>query len=135
MTRHPDRAAAARDHQVNEPLRVGGTKVFLIGHGYAPHVTVRDGQGRVVLSAAGAVPAARRQVPVARASSRRRTRGPTQLGFRGLFLPTAAIDPVRGGISTFPAADNPQLLLTLFKGDLGLDNGAASRSTSSTPPR
>jgi cytochrome c biogenesis protein len=108
--------------KVNEPLVVDGTKAFLIGHGYAPHVTVRDGRGRVVLSSA--VPFLPRdnhflsegviKVPDAR---------PTQLGFRALFLPTARIDPVLGGQSTFPAADNPELLLTLFKGDLGLDNG------------
>lgn len=108
--------------QVNEPLVVGGTKVFLIGHGYAPHITVRDGQGRVVLSSAvvflprdssflstGVI-----KVPDAR---------PSQLGFRGLFLPTAAFDPARGGVSTFPAADSPALLLTAFRGNLGLDNG------------
>jgi len=40
-------------------------------------------------------------------------------------LPTAAIDPQRGGISTFPAADAPGLLLTLFKGDLGINNGTS----------
>ena len=108
--------------QVNEPLVVGGTKVFLIGHGYAPHITVRDGQGRVVLSSAvvflprdssflstGVI-----KVPDAR---------PSQLGFRGLFLPTAALDPIRGGVSTFPAADSPALLLTAFRGNLGLDTG------------
>lgn len=109
--------------QVNEPLVVDGTKVFLIGHGYAPHITVRDGQGRVVLSSAvvflprdssflstGVI-----KVPEAR---------PSQLGFRGLFLPTAAIDPIRGGVSTFPAPDSPALLLTAFRGNLGLDTGA-----------
>jgi cytochrome c biogenesis protein len=108
--------------KVNDPLEVDGTKVFLIGHGYAPHLTVRDGRGRVVLSTA--VPFLPRdrnflsqgvvKVPDAR---------PTQLGFRGIFLPTAHLDPVLGGVSTFPAADDPQLLLTLFTGDLGLDTG------------
>ena len=118
----PNASARPVKVQVNEPLVVGGTKVFLIGHGYAPHVTVRDGQGRVVLSSAvvflprdssflstGVI-----KVPDAR---------PAQLGFRGLFLPTAAFDPGRGGVSTFPAADSPALLLTAFSGKLGLDNG------------
>ncbi len=108
--------------QVNDPLVVDGTKAFLIGHGYAPHVTVRDGQGRVVLSSA---------VPFLPRDSKFLSQGvvkvpdarPTQLGFRAIFLPTAKIDPVLGGQSTFPAADNPELLLTLFKGDLGLDEG------------
>jgi len=124
LTVHDDPGAPARSVtvKVNEPLVVGGTKAFLIGHGYAPHVTVRDGQGRVVLSSA--VPFLPRdshflsqgvvKVPDAR---------PTQIGFRSLFLPTARIDPVLGGQSTFPAPDNPELLLTLFRGDLGLDNG------------
>jgi cytochrome c biogenesis protein len=110
--------------QVNDPLTISGTKVFLIGHGYAPHVTVRDGQGRVVLSSA--VPFLPRdgkflsQGVIKVADAR-----PTQFGFRSVFLPTAAFDPVLGGVSTFPAADNPELLLTLFKGDLGLDSGTA----------
>ena len=119
--------------QVNDPLVVDGTKAFLIGHGYAPHVTVRDGQGRVVLSSA---------VPFLPRDSKFLSQGvlkvpdarPTQLGFRALFLPTAKIDPVLGGQSTFPAPDNPELLLTLFKGDLGLDRGSRSRSTCSTRP-
>jgi cytochrome c biogenesis protein len=124
VTVRDDPTAAPRQQtiQVNDPLVVGGTKVFLIGHGYAPHVTVRDGRGRVVLSSA--VPFLPRdanfasqgvvKVPDAR---------PTQIGMRAIFLPTAKIDPVLGGESTFPAAQNPELLLTLFKGDLGLDTG------------
>jgi cytochrome c biogenesis protein len=107
---------------VNAPLQIGGTKVFLIGHGYAPNVTVRDGQGRVVMS--GAVPFLPQngmflsqgviKVPDAR---------PTQIGFRSVFLPTAAFDPTLGAVSAFPAADNPRLLLTLFAGNLGMDDG------------
>ena len=33
---------------VNAPLRVDGAKVFLVGHGYAPHLKVTDSTGRVV---------------------------------------------------------------------------------------
>lgn len=110
--------------QVNEPLVVGGTKVFLVGHGYAPVVTVRDGEGRVVFS--DAVPFLPRDgmftsTGVIKAPDAR----PTQLGFQGIFLPTASIDPVRGPLSTFPAANDPALFLSLWKGDLGLDTGAA----------
>jgi cytochrome c biogenesis protein len=120
----PDAAPRPVTVRVNEPLAVGGTKVFLIGHGYAPHLTVRDGRGQVVLSSA---------VPFLPQDSRFLSQGvvkvpdarPTQLGFRGLFLPTARFDPVLGGTSAFPAADDPVLLLTLFRGDLGLDTGAA----------
>ena len=37
---------------------IGGTELFLIGHGYAPVVTVRDGNGDIAGVRAGAVPAA-----------------------------------------------------------------------------
>src|SRR5689334_8499161 len=36
--------------QVNHPLKLDGSSVYLIGHGYAPRVTVRDGQGNVAFS-------------------------------------------------------------------------------------
>ncbi len=36
------------DLRVNHPLAIGDTEVFLIGHGYAPVITVRDGNGDVV---------------------------------------------------------------------------------------
>jgi len=106
----------------NRPLVVGGSKVFLTGNGYAPRITVRDGRGRVVsrgpvpflpqdgnMASTGVV-----KVPDAR---------PAQLGVDALFLPTAVVDPVRGPISVFPDARTPRLFLTVWKGDLGLDDG------------
>jgi cytochrome c biogenesis protein len=110
--------------RVNEPLDVGGSKAFLLGHGYSAKVVVRDGSGRVVLddfvpflpqdgdfTSTGVVKA-----PDAR---------PDQLGFQGILLPTASVDEVRGPISTFPALDYPALFLSAWYGDLGLDTGAA----------
>ena len=38
------------DLKVNHPLTIGGTDVFLIGHGYAPVITIRDGEGEVTKS-------------------------------------------------------------------------------------
>lgn len=105
----------------NEPLDVNETKAFLTGHGYAPEVTVRDGEGNVAFSgpvmflpldqnytSEGVV-----KVPDA---------VPDQLGFEGLFLPTGVIDE-RGPMSAFPDDLNPMLVLTAFTGDLGLDAG------------
>jgi cytochrome c biogenesis protein len=43
---------------------------------------------------------------------------PQQLGFSGLFLPTAIIDKSLGPISAFPDAKHPALALTVFEGDL-----------------
>lgn len=105
----------------NEPLDVSGTKVFLTGHGYAPVVTVRDGRGDVAFS--GPVIFLPRDSSYAsqgviKAPDAR----PLQLGFDGFFLPTAAIG-ARGPYSAFPDTLDPQLVLTAFAGDLGMDTG------------
>ena len=43
----PDGADQTYDLRVNHPLKIGDTEVFLIGHGYAPVITVRDGDGNL----------------------------------------------------------------------------------------
>ena len=48
---------------------------------------------------------------------------PEQLGFEGVFLPTAVLDPQAGPISIFPDLRLPRVVLTAFTGDLGLDDG------------
>jgi cytochrome c biogenesis protein len=113
--------------KVNEPLEVAGYKVYLGSHGYAPVVTVRDGKGNVAFS--GAVPCLPRdsnitstcavKVPDAEGKDGR----PDQLGFSGIFAPTAKIDAVRGPYSSFPAPDYPAIFLTAYHGDLGMDAG------------
>ena len=117
----PGAESEAQTIRVNEPLVVDGAKVFLVGHGYSPVLIVRDALGRVVndqgvvflpqdgnFTSTGVVKA-----PDAR---------PT-LGIQGLFLPTAAVDEIRGPHSTFPAPDDPAVFLSAWTGDLGLDSG------------
>ncbi len=118
----PGAAPRTTTVRVNDPLTVGGTRVFLVGNGYAPVITVRDGQGRVAFS--GPVPFLPRdsvytsngvvKVPDAR---------PTALGLVGFLLPTAAQEPDGMPVSVFPDARDPRLLLTAWAGDLGLDSG------------
>jgi cytochrome c biogenesis protein len=121
--RTPSDDPEAYDIRVNSPLAIDGTKVFLLNHGYAPRVTVRDGEGNVVVQ--GAVPFLPRDrvnlgsVGVIKAPDAQ----PEQIAFEGLFLPTGVLDPERGPISVFPAAQNPQLWMTAYSGDLGLDSG------------
>ena len=113
--------------KVNQPVDVAGTRIFLVGNGYAPVVTVRDGEGKVAFS--GAVPFLPRdaqytslgvvKVPDAL---------PRQIALRGLFLPTAVVDPVKGPVSLFPDAKSPRLFLTAYVSapgadGLGLDDG------------
>lgn len=105
----------------NHPLDINGTKVFLTGNGYAPVVTVRDGRGRVVFSGPVLflpVDGNNTSQGVVKAPDAK----PAQLGFEGLFLPTADLGP-QGPYSIFPGDLNPRLVLTAYTGDLGLNAG------------
>jgi cytochrome c biogenesis protein len=111
------------DLRVNHPLKLDGVSVFLVGHGYAPVVTVRDGNGEVAYEGpvvflpqdASFASFGVLKVPDA---------APRQLGFEGLFLPTYGFTMDRGPFSQFPDALDPVLSLVPYQGDLGLDTGA-----------
>lgn len=115
--------------EVNHPLEVGGSKVYLIGHGYAPVITVKNGKGDVVYR--GAVPFLPQDgnltsTGVVKVSDY--GTGPdgnkTQLGFSGFFLPTAPLSfEGTGPVSLFPGDAAPELVLNAFAGDLGTDSG------------
>jgi cytochrome c biogenesis protein len=107
--------------KVNQPLTYGSTKIYLQANGYAPTVVVKDKTGKVVfdgpttflpqdanLSSIGAI-----KIPDMQ----------PQIGFVASFLPTADRDPIRGGFSSYPEVLDPRLLLAIWKGDLGLNNG------------
>jgi cytochrome c biogenesis protein len=94
-----------------------GAGVFLLGNGYAPVVTVKDGGGDTVFS--GAVPFLAQDNNYKSVGAIKVTGAqPKQYGFSGLFLPTAIIDKETGPSSIFPDARNPALALTLYEGDL-----------------
>ncbi len=118
--------AGPRDQQydlrVNHPLTIDDTDVFLLGHGYAPVITVRDGNGDVAYSGptvflpqdASFVSFGVVKVPSAR---------PGQIGLEGLFFPT----DLKGDgepASVFPDDLEPLVSMTVWTGDLGLDTGA-----------
>ena len=118
----PGAAPRRFDLAVNHPLNVDGTSVFLVGHGYAPVVTVRDGngdvayQGPVVFLPQDSSFASFGVIKVPDAA-------PEQLGFEGLFLPTYGFTMARGPFSQFPDALDPVLSLVPYHGNLGLDAG------------
>jgi cytochrome c biogenesis protein len=109
------------DLRVNHPLEIGGTELFLIGHGYAPVVTIRDGEGQIAYSGPtvflpqgpdlfsfGVVKAPDAQ--------------PGQIGLEGFLYPTFVLsggDPA----NLYGAADNPLLSLNVWTGDLNMDTG------------
>ncbi len=117
----PTRRARLR---VNHPLSVAGSRVYLLAHGYAPHIVVRDVRGAVIYDevspflprdgsflSTGVI-----KVPDVGA-------GLPQIGVRAAFLPT--VDVARDGrlYSRFPDAQAPALSYEAFAGDLGLDAG------------
>ncbi|WP_217205836.1 cytochrome c biogenesis protein ResB [Streptomyces sp. AC550_RSS872] len=112
--------------EVNEPLEVGDSKVYLVSHGYAPVITVRDGKGTVVFS--DAVPLLPLDGNVTSTGAikvmdgyRNAKGGWEQLGFQAFFLPTY----VKGNelASQFPALLNPVLNLEAYHGELGVNAG------------
>lgn len=107
--------------RVNHPLKLDGNNLYLLGHGYAAHVTVTDGQGNtsysgpvVFLPQDGNFTSS----GVIKAPDSR----PDRLAFEGLFLPTA---PEKGmmGHSLFPDAGNPELFLNAWWGAPKVDTG------------
>jgi cytochrome c biogenesis protein len=118
----PGAPARGYDLQVNHPLNVDGGKVYLIGHGYAPVFRITDGRGRVVFD--DAVPF----IPVQ--TSGFTSEGvikvpdaqPRQLGFAGVFLPTA-VDIGGQLTSVFPAPLRPAVSLVSYAGNLGMNSG------------
>ncbi len=117
--------------KVNEPLRVGGDRVYLQGHGYAPtfSVTFPDGQTRtqtlqwrpedqITFLSSGAM----RFDPPGGTYSDERERRRNQIAIQGLFAPTAQLD---GALlsSRFPEMQDPAVAVDIYKGDTGLDTG------------
>lgn len=117
-------ASGEHDHllTVNEPLFTsGGTQINLMGHGYAPIFTVRDGNGDIAFSgpvvflpqdgnfsSVGVI-----KVPDAR---------PYRLAFEAFFFPTAVLDE-GGPRSVFPDALNPEVYLNAWYGEPAEESG------------
>ncbi|MGW9403454.1 cytochrome c biogenesis protein ResB [Arthrobacter sp. NPDC055585] len=121
----PDEEPRSETLKVNEPLNIGGTKVYLVGNGYAPVVTVRDGEGEIAFQGpVVGVPTdgVYTSLMVIKAPDAK----PDQLGFVGFFLPTAMLDSNGVSFSGDPDPVNPQLNLNSYYGDLGLDDGVPS---------
>ena len=110
----PGAAEQQQQISVNHPLTIDGTDVFLISHGYAPHITVRNADGSVAFSGPvvflpedstfrsfGVV-----KVPDAGTGPE----AATQLGLEGEFYPTYAFTKASGPFSAFPDDQEPGAL-------------------------
>jgi cytochrome c biogenesis protein len=116
---------------VNHPLRIGGDRIYLQGHGYAPTFTVTfpDGQTRtqtlqwrpddqITMLSSGAM----RFDPPAGTYPDADKRRENQIAIQGLFAPT---EQLHGTLlsSSFPAPNDPAVAIDIYKGDSGLDTG------------
>jgi cytochrome c biogenesis protein len=117
--------------EVNHPLRVGGDRVYLQGHGYAPTFTVTfpDGQTRTstvqwrpdnpqTLLSSGVA----RIDPPAGSYANPAERRQHEIAIQGLLAPTEQLD---GALlsSRFPALNAPAVAIDIYRGDTGLDTG------------
>lgn len=121
----PDGEQRPETVKVNHPLVVDGAKIYLQGNGFAPDITVRDAEGEVAF--AGRVTfipqdtmyTSRGVVKVPDVSP-----GLDQIGLVGYFLPTAEVNEDGSARSAFPQPVDPLLVLEVYTGDLGLDDGS-----------
>ncbi|TDC47541.1 cytochrome c biogenesis protein ResB [Jiangella ureilytica] len=124
LVREPGAEPETHTIRVNEPLDIDGTSVHIINPGYAPAFTVRAADRETIL-AEGPVPflpddssftstgVVKVEVPPELGDD---------IGIQANFLPTAYLDE-NGPRSVFPGARNPEVYLTAWHGDLGLDDG------------
>ena len=116
--------------EVNHPLRIGGDRVYLQGHGYAPTFTVTfpGGQTRtqtiqwrpddaLTLLSSGVV---RVDPPAGLYPPDQRRKN--QIAITGLLAPTQQLDGTLLS-SGFPALNDPAVAIDIYRGDAGLDSG------------
>jgi cytochrome c biogenesis protein len=117
--------------EVNHPLRLGGDRIYLQGHGYAPTFTVTfpGGQSRtttvqwrpddpLTLLSSGVI----RVDPPGGTYPDPGERRKHQIAVQGLFAPTEQLDDKLLS-SSFPALNDPAVAIDVYRGDTGLDTG------------
>jgi cytochrome c biogenesis protein len=108
--------------RVNYPLEAPGASIYLTGNGFAPVITVFDGEGNVAFSgpsvflpqdsnmtSLGVI-----KVPDAL---------PEQVGIITFFYPTAEQLESGAYTSIYPDPIDPLMTMNVYSGDLGLDEG------------
>ncbi|MBM9466277.1 cytochrome c biogenesis protein ResB [Nakamurella sp. YIM 132084] len=119
--------------QVNDPLRMGGERLYLLGHGFTPQfqVTWPDGTQREYeqtfqpengdpnFLSSGAV---KISDPPGYVGDEVREH---QLALVGLFAPTAWLQDGNFLVSVFPEPTDPAVAIQAYRGDLGTEDGTA----------
>ncbi|MBO0981886.1 cytochrome c biogenesis protein ResB [Microbacterium sp. SD291] len=108
--------------RVNHPITVGSERVYLLGNGYAPTITVRDPEGTIVYS---------ESQPFLPQDSMMTSLGvikvpdglAEQIGLVGFFYPTQGVLDSGAFTSVYPDLLNPVVTFNVFSGSLGIDDG------------
>lgn len=120
--RRPGEESEKKSIQVNHPLNYEGDRIFLMGNGYAPTITVRNADGDVVFTD-DVIFLSQNNEMMSLGVVKVTDGMPEQLGMRGLFYPTV-LQPESGAyVSKFPDLLSPMLTLDVWAGDLGVDGG------------
>ncbi|WP_184283119.1 cytochrome c biogenesis protein ResB [Microbacterium ginsengiterrae] len=108
--------------RVNHPLDIAGDKIYLLGNGYAPTITVRNADGDVVYS--NSVPFLPQDTALTSLGVIKVTDGmPQQLGMAAFFYPSAVALENGAYASAHGDLLAPLLTLRVYEGDLGIDDG------------
>jgi cytochrome c biogenesis protein len=103
---------------VNHPLRIEGDRVYLIGHGFAPTVTIRMPDGSVRHTSAVFAPTNATTYLSEGVFKAQGVDGKKQdVGISGIFAPTP-MKTANGYTSISPQVNNPVLDIQVFQGDL-----------------
>ncbi|WP_082929824.1 cytochrome c biogenesis protein ResB [Mycobacterium sp. 1164966.3] len=117
--------------EVNHPLRIGGDRVYLQGHGYAPTFTVAFPNGETRTSTVQWRPdnpqtllssGVARIDPPAGSYPNGEERRKHEIAIQGLLAPTEQLDGTLLS-SRFPALNDPAVAVDIYRGDTGLDTG------------
>lgn len=108
--------------RVNHPMEMDGNRIYLMGNGYAPTLTIRNAEGVVVFS---------ESVPFLPQDTNMTSLGvikvpdgmPEQLGLVGFFYPTQEALNSGALTSSYPDLIYPIVTLNVYQGDLGIDDG------------
>jgi len=121
--REPGQATGRSDTvRVNAPISFGGERIYLLGNGYAPTITVRNAEGGVIYQ---------ESQPFLPQDSMMTSLGivkvpdglPQQVGLVGFFYPTRGMLDTGASASVYPALVNPVVTFNVFAGSLGIDDG------------
>ena len=117
-----DREPYEAQVRVNQPLDIMGLETYLVGNGYAPHITLTDADGNVAFT--GSIPFIPQDANLTSLGIIKIPDAlPEQIGLRGFFYPSVGELESGALTSTFPELYDPMLTLNVYTGDLGIDDG------------